>query len=230
MIAGAVALTAALATPNARAVAVLEFDDARIFGGTLSYSGDPGASLVGTNIIFDTIIGTGTPANTGVLLTIVGGDLDFSTGGNTSESPGLYTFAGGGTFVLSGTALGPGNVVVAAGTLLTGSFSGVSTVLGLGGGNGLFSGLGIDTKNVNLLAFYGIAAGTNFTFANTEIGVAPLGLEADGGFVANVLNADLTNTEVTPRAVPEGGSAIALLGFALLGLEALRRKLGIALA
>jgi hypothetical protein len=175
--------------------------------------------LVGTNIIFDTVIGVDTTANDGVAYQIVGGDLDFTTGPNTSEGA-FYTFASGGTFTLSGTVRRPDLSIVASGVLLSGSFVGESIVLGLGGGNGLFSGVGIDTKNPDLLAEYGITA-TLFDFANTEIGFAVAGLEADGGFVAEVRDADLTNT----ARVPEGGIGIGLLGFLLTGMGLLRARL-----
>jgi hypothetical protein len=212
----AAGMVAALSTAQAD---LLEFDDVVLFGGTLSYSGDPGAPLIGTNIIFDTVVGTGTPANNGVAYEVVGGDLDFTTGPNTSEGA-FYTFGSGGSFVLSGTVRRPDLSIVASGVLLSGSFVGESIVLGLGGGNGLFSGVGTDTKNPDLLAEYGITAAL-FDFANTEIGFAVAGLEADGGFVADVRDADLTNT----ARVPEGGIGIGLLGFLLTGMGLLRARL-----
>jgi hypothetical protein len=188
----AVALAATLVTPRAFADPILEFDDAASFGGTITYTGDPGAPLVGTDIYIDTLIASGTvPSGS---YAIIGGDLDFTTGPNLSESSTLDTFAGGGSFVLSGTVIRADLSVVASGVLLTGSFSGISVVIGQGGGKGLFSAVGTDVKNPDLLAEFGIAPATPFEFANTEIGFASAGLQPDGGFVASVIDADVTNT------------------------------------
>lgn len=208
----------ALASVSAGA-AHIEFDDVTLFGGTLTYTGNAGAPLVGTDIVFDTVIGVGTPVSGP--LQIVGGRLNFITGANLSEGATLDQFSGGGSFVLTGTVIKPDLSVVASGILASGAFGGTSIVLGLGGGNGLFSGTGTDIKNPDLLRYFGIAPGTPFDFAHTDIGFAPAGLEADGGFVATVVDADLTNT---PQALPDGGSMIAMIGMGIMGLAVFRRK------
>ena len=68
----------------------------------------------------------------------------------------------------------------------------------------------MDTKNAALLAFFGLPANTNFTFANTEIFMGP-----DG----TVTESDLTNM----AQVPEPAS-MALFGLALLGFGAVTRR------
>lgn len=196
---------------SAHASQVLEFDDVTLFGGSLSYGGAGGVDpLVGTDILFDLVTGVGTTPSGP--LAILGGKLNFVTGPNVSETATLDTFSGGGSFVLTGTVIKPDLTVVATGTLLTGHFVGDSVVLGLGGGNGLFSGVGIDTKNPDLLAYYGIDAGTGFDFAHTDIGFAPAGVGANGSFLANVIDADLANTA---QPIPEGGSTLAMCGLGL---------------
>jgi hypothetical protein len=211
--ASAVALAATLATPRALAFEILEFDDVDTFGGTLSYGGADGVDpLVGTDIIFDQVFGVNTTPSGP--LEIIGGKLNFETGPNLSEGALVYTFGAGGSFELTGTVIKPDLSVVASGVLLTGSFSSTSVVLGLGGPNGLFIGVGVDTKNPDLLAYYGITS-TAFKFANSEIGFSLSGLEADGGFTASIIDADLTN-------IPDNGTTLALLGVSLLGIAAIR--------
>lgn len=199
------------------ASAYLEFDDITLFGGTLSYGGADGVDpLVGKDLIFDVVNGVGTPI-TGPLQ-IIGGKLNFTTGPNISELPTLYEFAAGGSFTLTGTVIKPDLSVVASGVLLTGLFDGPSFVIGLGGGNGLFSGLGIDEKNRELLAYYGVSD-LAFKFSNTEIGFATAGLAPNGGFRADVIDSDLTNT-----AVPEPGTVGAAIGLGGLVLWHIRRR------
>lgn len=218
---GALAL-ATLATPNAHALAMLEFDDVGVGAGTISYDGAGGA-LIGANIRIDQITGTSTPANSGVALSIVGGVLSFQTGANTSEggAGGLSTFGSGGSFTLSGTVFN-GLIQIATGNLITGSFTGTPY---FSGGNpfSTFGSFGIDTKNIDLLAFYGIL-NNSFSFANTEIASTST-FGADGSFRSQVVNADINNME--NPGVPDGGATIALFGLALLGVESLRRKMRI---
>lgn len=216
----AIATSVAIASLAPRATAVsLEFDDVSLFGGSLTYGGADGVDpLVGIGIKYDLVTGVGTvPSGP---LEIVGGLLNFTTGPNISEGATVYQFAAGGLFELTGTVIKPDLSVVATGTLLKGHFTGVSVVLGLGGGNGLFSGVGIDEKNPDLLAYFNLAA-SPFEFANTEIGFAALGLEPDGGFVAVVNDADLTNT---PLGIPETGNAFLLIGAGAAGYLALGRR------
>jgi len=215
----AVVLAATVLAPTAQAIDIHFDDGIGGSGGTVSYGGVDGTDpLVGANIKFSELVGNDTPLNSGVALTIVGGLLNFSTGANTSEGATVYTFGPGGTFTLTGKVVDSGNNVIANGTLLTGSFTGTSTVTGLGAGFGIFVGLGIDTKNQDLLNYYGITA-NDFVFANTEIGLAPGGATGNGGFSATVINADLNNA-----AVPDSGSTVMLLGAGLLGVTALARR------
>lgn len=185
--------------------------------GTLSYDGE-GGPLVGAGIFFDSIVGTGTPDNDTVELKIVDGILNFSTGNNISENVlGIWTFASGGSFVLTGSVYNGLNELF-SGTILTGSFSGyayaINTPFYL-----LFSGVGVDEKAQELTDFYGIEAPWGFNFANTVItGSAPT-IGTNGGFRVVVKDADIVNT----AAVPEPATMM-LLGMGLLGLGAIGRK------
>jgi len=203
------ALLALFSTSSLHAAVSLQFDDVSTFGGTLAYGGAGGVDpLIGTDIVFDQVTGVGTvPSGP---LEILGGKLNFVTGPNVSEGAVVYTFGPGGTFTLTGTVIRPDLSVVASGVLLAGTFDSISVVLGLGGGLGLFSGVGTDTKNPDLLAYYGLAL-TDFRFANTEIGFSALGLEPDGGFVADVQNADLTNVPIPEPSTLWGGLMLAVL-------------------
>jgi hypothetical protein len=187
-------------------------------GGSLSYDGAGGA-LVGTDITMDTITGSGVP-NPGVL-TCVGCVLNFTTGPNTAENPGSWTFASGGSFVITGSAF-DGLNLVASGNLLTGHFNGApSTPSVIGGGPILVAfGFGPDEKNPDLLAFFGVSSVTEFRFANTEISASNVVIGADGSFSGDVTEADVANIS----SLPDGGSTMALLGLALVGLGAVRRK------
>ena len=193
----------------------LTFDNAAVDGGTVSYDG-VGGSLVGTGILFDRVKGVDTPANNGTILNIVGGVLSFATGPNTGEGPFNWSFAGGGSFTLIGSAYNgaaiPANLI-ATGTLLSGSFTNALAVSAGGVGSALVvTSFGIDQKNVDLLAFYGVTD-PNFTFANTEISGVITAL-ANGGFTATVSEADIVNS-----AVPEATTLLiwgGLAGMALL--------------
>ena len=208
---------ATLLTATSAFAQYLEFDDISLSAGTISYGGADGIdALIGTDLLFDLVVGIGTPV-TGPLQ-IIGGKLNFTTGPNISETPSVYTFSGGGSFTLTGTVIKPDLSVVALGTLLTGSFVGDQFVAGLGGGNGLFSGIGTDEKNLDLLAYYGLPPGL-FEFATTGIGFAAAGLEPDGGFVATVGDSDLVN-----RGIPEPSTYAAGVAVCALILWRLSRR------
>ncbi len=191
----------------------------------LSYDG-AGGPAVGTDIDFNSITGVGTPFNAGVNLSCVGCQLDFTTGANTGEGPAFWTFASGGSFVLTGTvpaAFGFPGILVPT-VLLSGTFSGApaASAFGLGSSILTFGGVGIDVKHPSLVTyFYGITPGPGdppvvFNYTNTEItGTGTVG--ADGSFNVAVLDADISNV------LPEPGSALLLL-LGLGSLAAYRRR------
>src|SRR4030095_13384665 len=151
-------------------------------GGSLNYDG-AGGPAVGSSIVFVDIEGSGTPLNSGVTLPCVGCTLNFTTGANITEGPTQWTWAGGGSIVLTGTV--PSIGINAPTNLLTGTFTGTPNTPGLAsaGTTGLFIAIGIDVKDSVLTAFYGLGP-NDWTFANTEIMLDTFTSGVNGAFTS----------------------------------------------
>jgi hypothetical protein len=187
-------------------------------GGTLIYDG-AGGPAIGTDIVFVNLSGVDTPANTGVTLACVNCALDFTTGLNIQEGPGLlWIWEGGGNFTLTGDipALGLTGAI-----LLSGTFTGTPNTPGLAGTdpNALFIALGTDTKDSTLASFYGL--GPDFIFGNTEIALGTFSSDpATGAFTSVPNQADIVNVaQVVPTPM-----TLLLIGVGMGGLVAVRRK------
>lgn len=205
------------------------FDDINTSGGDISFSGNAGDPLVGSDVIFDFVTGPGTPGTD-----LFCGDclLDFTTGGLVLVVGDVHIFGGGGSYVLTGTLFdnpGLAGLPIASGVLLTGTWTQAVATLDVPGQTVIVSGNGTDTKNADLVSYYGIA-GLDFLFSQTEIsGQTGTSISdpdpGEGGarsFSAVTINADLNNFPGA-AAIPEP-TTLLLLGSGLAGLGLWRRR------
>jgi len=154
--------------------------------GTISYAGGA-APLVGLNISITSVFASGTPMNSGITFPMTGGVLSFTTGNFVSFSGGVYTFASGGSVSISGVipAISPNVTTWLSGSPATATLSATGftvTIL-----------TGSDTKDPSLVSFFGLPAGTTFTFSGTIQIVVNSG--GSGGAVsASAHGTDFLNT------------------------------------
>jgi hypothetical protein len=210
-----VAAVAALADP------LIDFTGG--YGGTIS-SGGLGSAITGSNISISSLLALDVPQNSGQVLGVTSGALSFTTGTLTSivnNGGGFYTYnySGGGTFTITGNV--PGAGITGTPTLLTGSFyDGSFQIHQVGTAYVVsFTGNGVDTKNADLLTYFGVPTTTQFTFAGFSIGANFFGSPgANGSFSATAFSTDVANT-----ATPEP-SAILITGTCLLFVGGRLRK------
>lgn len=206
-----------LTLPNVQAAQV-DFNISAPTTGSVIYSGGNSA-LVGSNIDVDNIVGLNTPLNNNVLSICATCTLNFTTGNFESYDGTTWTFMGGGSIEVIGGVdfqdLPVGEDIPAGTTLLSGTFNEAS-VVELPSGTFEFSILGgsfIDTKDPQLLAYYGLPdvdyqGGLNISFEAVFIG-NPGGFESTQIFSGDIVN--------TPVPLPAGAflflSAVGVLSF-----------------
>ena len=153
--------------------ACLTFDLNPPTSGTVSYAVANGP-LVGTDVQVDTVVGLDTAANPNVVLACCGCKLQFTTGNLIASTSTAWVFNPGGSIMLTGGIDLNNNGCGDAGDLpstilLTGSFTGYTSVLKEGQLLKVAAGSFRDTKDNGLPPFYGLP--TNFTyFGNFNIG------------------------------------------------------------
>jgi hypothetical protein len=229
-----VGLVMSAATPAL--AAILDFGFIAPTAGSISYTGG-GASLLGTDIEVDNVTGLdGTPLNNLTSFDIIGGDLDFASGGFTGFTDlgggfGVWFFGSGGAITLAGgvDVNGDGDLDdlgdIPSTTLFSGSFTAPVTVLG-GGFAGTFKILGPatfeDIKDEDLAALYGLqASGFGFGWVgNLNLSFSASGSGGAAFTSTTILSGDLVNEAVIPEP-----TSMLLLGLGLLGGVASRRKL-----
>jgi len=191
------------------------------------FNGGPNNPLVGTDISVFNVAGIGTPINSGVVLPITFGDVDFTTGNFSGTSGNQWFFGGGGSLTVKGAISTLG---LPAGTsLITGVFTNVSVTqipVTYGGFTVYNFDVAVagfqDEKNSALLQYFGYPANAssdgNFNLSFLTAGFVKPG---DAFTSISVLSGDVVNF---PVPLPP---SMLLLGTGILGLVGLgwrRRK------
>jgi hypothetical protein len=193
------ALCVALVLPptEARAAIVtfLTFDEPGVNDGNVGYAGGE-TPLIGASIDVDLILGTDTPAHSGVANAVACVDcsLTFSTGNRIAvPSSPVMVFAGGGSISIAGTV--PGAGIPTPQLLMVGEITGPaslpsSAAIDVFPGTLVTAGVFAvfrDIKNVALAEYFGLQGGADQTWAGVfAIGLAGLENVQTGAFIAEV--------------------------------------------
>ena len=213
-------VTGLLVAPAAMAVEI-DFNLSAPTSGTITYGGGGGA-LIGNNIEVDNVVGLSTPANANVTSVCLSCLLNFNSGTLTGSGPqngGWWSFGSGGTISITGGVQLQGGTDIPLGTtLLTGSFNN-AFVQDLGTQFKVTFGSFTDTKNADLLSYYGLPLGS-YNGALTLLFAAPDNGAGSAFTSTSIFSGNVVNA---PAAVPLPAAAW-LFGSGLIGFAGVLRK------
>lgn len=215
-------LASLLAAAPAQAESI-SFDDVLLHGGTMGFAGGAGDSLVGTDIILDSVSGYDTPSNVGAHGCFAC-ELNFTTGSLISAvalggGAYQYTFAAGGSITVTGGV--PDASIPSATVLASGTFSAPVIATVQSGKLEVQFGIGSDEKDRALVKYFGYDPDeTTWTFANTTIAAKDVSAITKAGqaFSGTVTNADFENTPTIGGSNVPVPAAIWLFGSAVAGM------------
>jgi hypothetical protein len=213
-------VTGLFVAPATMAVEI-DFNLSAPTSGIISYTGGSSA-LIGSNIEVDNVVGLSTPANANVTSVCLSCLLNFNSGTLTGSGPqngGWWSFGSGGTISITGGVQLQGGTDIPLGTtLLTGSFNN-AFVQDLGTQFKVTFGSFTDTKNVDLLSYYGLPLGL-YNGALTLLFAAPDNGAGSAFTSTSVFSGNVVNA---PAPVPLPAAAW-LFGSGLIGLAGVLRK------
>jgi hypothetical protein len=179
-------------------------------GGTLSYA-TTGGDLVGSGIPISSAQGTNVPLNNLVSLNSPDAVLSFTTGALTGTPAGSWSFGAGGaaSITITGDLYNgpdiPANLV-ASGTLMSGTVTDATVTSTPEGLQFTISDF-TDTKNADLLAFYGASGHWYGFLAMTSTGAA----SSPGTFSVTPFSTDVANVPLPPSVLLLGSGLVCLL-------------------